>query len=198
MAGNLLTLGDVDLESPVSGEYIHQTVSSHCRQFLTWVRQAMSRLTVLLTRTLFDLLNLAIFGNLPPLVAVAAIIERNDQILMLARRVGLGCCLPGGIIKWNEMAEEALRREVLEETGYKVTIINLINVYSALDRDPRFCCVEIVYSASIVDCHGNGRPSPEGRLAWVPNENLPDTLAFDHEVVMADYLRGQNSTHQGT
>ena len=194
MPGQLLTLSDVDFGGPVNGEHI-QIVSSHCKQFLTWVRQAMSRLIILLTRTFFDLLNLATFGNLPPLVAVAAVIERNDQILMLARRDGLGLCLPGGIIKWNEMAEEALRREVLEETGYKVTIISLINVYSALDRDPRFRCVEIVYSASIVDGHGNGRPSPEGRLAWVPKANLPDTLAFDHELVMADYLRGENRTH---
>ena len=155
----------------------------------------MNRLTILLTRTFFDMLNLATFGNFPPLVAVAAVIERNDQILMLDRKDGLGLCLPGGIIKWNETAEEALRREVLEETGYEVSIINLISVYSGLYRDPRFRCVEIVYSAGIVDGHGNGRLSPEGRIAWVLKANLPDTLAFDHELVMADYLRSKDKAH---
>lgn len=162
---------------------------SVARPTIGWTRWNMSELMILATRRFFDLLNLATLGNLSPLVAVAAVIERDGQILMIQRNDGLGLGLPGGIIKWKETTEEALRREVLEETGYEVAITGLIGVYSGPNRDPRFSCVEIAYSASIVD--GHARPSPEGRLAWVSKASLPDNLAFDHEEAVVDYLEGK-------
>lgn len=87
-----------------------------------WVWQAVNKLTVFLAHWIFKLLSLITFGNLPPLVGVAAVVERDGKILMIVRNDGLGLSLPGGIIKWNETAEEALRREVLEETGYGVSV----------------------------------------------------------------------------
>jgi ADP-ribose pyrophosphatase YjhB (NUDIX family) len=140
--------------------------------------------SIFVIRKFFDLLSFISLGNLPPLVAVGAIIERNGNILLINRSDGLGLCFPGGLIKWQETPKMALLREVAEETGYQICIEELIGVY--ISRDPRFNCVDLVYSAAIVN--GYGRSSDEGKLTWVPKSSLPSKLAFDHELVLVDYL----------
>ncbi len=59
-----------------------------------------------------------LFGTLR---ASIAIIQRNQQFLVIQRNDGRGLSLPGGLASWKEAAEETLRREVLEETGLRVT-----------------------------------------------------------------------------
>ncbi|MDE3088568.1 MAG: NUDIX hydrolase [Chloroflexota bacterium] len=137
--------------------------------------------------TVFDLINLMALGNLPPILAVAAIIERNGSILFIDRSDGLGLSFPGGIVKWNETCKAAARREVHEETGYEIVITGLVGVYSDLKRDPRFRCVEIVYASVVVA--GNGRSSREGQIDWIPKTSLPRVLGFDHQHVIGDYLK---------
>lgn len=59
-----------------------------------------------------------LFGTLR---ASIAIIQRNQQLLVIQRNDGRGLSLPGGIASWKEAEEETLRREVQEETGLRVT-----------------------------------------------------------------------------
>jgi ADP-ribose pyrophosphatase YjhB (NUDIX family) len=144
--------------------------------------------------TVFETLNRMMFGNLPAFVAVAAVIERFESILFVDRSDGLGLSLPGGIVKWGETCENALKREVREETGYKIAITGFMGVYSSLHRDPRFSCVEIVYAGIIVG--GNERSSSEGQIIWTHKTCLPSTLGFDHELVMRDYLKMTTRSYQ--
>lgn len=144
------------------------------------------RSVIFLIRSMCEVLARLSFGNLPPLVGVAAVVERDGKILMLVRCDGLGQSLPGGIMRWNENVMEALRREVLEETGYRIGITGLVGIYSGPDRDPRFSSVAIVYSAVVID--GLMTDSWEGRVVWIDRDKLPDVMAFDHRQAIADYL----------
>jgi len=69
-----------------------------------------------------------------PLAGVGAIIFRGDEVLLIRRgsRPSLGkWSVPGGLVELGESLEEAVRREVLEEVGLQVKVIDLV---AALDR----------------------------------------------------------------
>lgn len=65
---------------------------------------------------------------LPPLdyvVSVRAVVVRDDQVLTVRDPNGLHIT-PGSRIEPNETVEEALRRELLEETGWSLLDISLL------------------------------------------------------------------------
>ncbi len=126
------------------------------------------------------------FGNIPPVVGAACIVQRDGRILFIDRSDGLGYSLPGGIMKTDETLERAVLREVREETGFEVEILALLGAYSGPDRDPRFSSVSIVYTATIVG--GNEKSSREGKVQWLELDRLPAHMAFDGLAVIRDYL----------
>jgi len=70
-----------------------------------------------------------------PIPSVEAIIVKNGLLLLLRRKnnpVKGQWWFPGGRIRKGESLEEALCREVKEETGLDVTACKLVNVYSRL------------------------------------------------------------------
>ena len=68
-----------------------------------------------------------------PVAAVGALLtDGNDQLLLVqrARDPGKGMLgLPGGFVDRNETVEQALAREVLEETGLKITRFDYLMSY---------------------------------------------------------------------
>ncbi|HDR6313101.1 TPA: NUDIX hydrolase [Bacillus cereus] len=72
-----------------------------------------------------------VIGSRPLNLAGVAVAVFNEQgqILLQQRRSGIWG-VPGGFIELGESAEEAGRREVLEETGIEIGILQLISVFS--------------------------------------------------------------------
>jgi len=63
--------------------------------------------------------------------AAAAVVFDAQSRILLHRRTDNGRCgLPGGTIETGETAEQAVIREVREETGYEVCVVRLIGIYS--------------------------------------------------------------------
>ncbi|OJD64523.1 NUDIX hydrolase [Bacillus sp. NH11B] len=73
----------------------------------------------------------AIVGSRPLNLAGVAVAVLNDQgqILLQQRRNGMWG-VPGGFVELGESTEEAGRREVLEETGIEIGILQLVSVFS--------------------------------------------------------------------
>ncbi len=73
-----------------------------------------------------------------PYLAVSAAIIRDDRVLIVrrARRPAEGLfTLPGGAVETGELLEEAVVREVREETGLTVAPVGLAGYREAIARD---------------------------------------------------------------
>ncbi|MBF0195456.1 MAG: NUDIX hydrolase, partial [Magnetococcales bacterium] len=82
--------------------------------------------------------------------------------------------------------EEGARREALEETGLDVELVSLLGLYSNPKRDPRFHTATAVYVGQARGAPVAGDDAQDLHIVEV--DNLPKTLAFDHGLVLSDYL----------
>jgi 8-oxo-dGTP diphosphatase len=124
-----------------------------------------------------------------PSVTADGIVTRGSDILLVRRRnepFKGSYALPGGFLNYQEELEECVVREVAEETGLKTSIVGLVGVYSAPDRDPRGHFVTAVYHLQAVS--GTLRAGDDASTAeWVPMDHLP-RLAFDHGKIVQEFL----------
>ncbi|HTE58152.1 MAG TPA: NUDIX hydrolase [Verrucomicrobiae bacterium] len=127
-------------------------------------------------------------------LSIDAVIVRDGKIL-LGKRGAEPCkgqwATIGGYVEWGEKLEEALVREVFEETGLKVTSWRIINVYSDPARHPQ----QAVNVAYVAETQGDPRPGDDiEEVKWVPLDQIPDNLAFDHAKIIADYKAGASGS----
>ena len=137
----------------------------------------------------FRIIALLTLGQISPILSACVIIERDGRILLIDRSDGMGYTIPGGIVRYKETVEQCVLREVLEETGYTVTLDGIVGVYSGLGRDPRFRAASIAYRGSIVS--GTLQDSSEGKACWREPGEVFGRLAFDCEDMLKDYLTGK-------
>jgi 8-oxo-dGTP diphosphatase len=131
-----------------------------------------------------------------PLLAADAVIELVDRpgrpiVLIERRNPPHGWALPGGFVDVGERVERAAVREALEETSLQVTLRALLGLYSDPGRDPRGHTVTAVFLA---EARGQPVARDDARALGVFDPTRPPTpLAFDHALVLADYLRFRGS-----
>ena len=128
-----------------------------------------------------------------PLLTVDGIIKiyNNDKfegiVLIKRKNPPLGLALPGGFVDIGESVENALKREMREETMLDVKIQKLLGVYSDPKRDPRFHTVSCVFV-----CKANRHPkgNDDAKEAYIFKlEELPwDKLVFDHKKILTDFI----------
>ncbi len=117
------------------------------------------------------------------------IIHDNGVVLIKRKREPFKgkYALPGGFVEYGETVEEALGREMKEETGLDVIPVKLVGVYSRPDRDPRGHTVTVAFL-----CIGEGRlkaGDDAKEVHVVPVEDaLRMELAFDHSKILRDAL----------
>ncbi|HTT44876.1 MAG TPA: NUDIX hydrolase [Thermoplasmata archaeon] len=125
-----------------------------------------------------------------PALAVDAVWIRSGRVLLVRRGRppfrGLWA-LPGGFVELRETVEEALVRELREETGLLGRPVAIVGVYSGPHRDPRKPTTTVAFLVT-----GPGGAPTGGddaaRAEWVPL-SLARPLAFDHAKILADARR---------
>jgi 8-oxo-dGTP diphosphatase len=95
---------------------------------------------------------LAAAGADSPRVRVAALILLGGEVVLVRQRKGQRSyhLLPGGGVAYRETLEQALVREVLEETGLEVELGKALLINDTIDPHGRRHVVNITFEASIV------------------------------------------------
>lgn len=122
-----------------------------------------------------------------PMVTVDAVVfkktEEGMEVLLIQRKhypfEGMWA-LPGGFVDMDETAEEAIKRELEEETSLIMDNLQQLHAFSALGRDPRGRTISITFfgiaETENSDVQG-GDDASDAR--WFQVDQLP-LLAFDH------------------
>jgi len=131
-----------------------------------------------------------------PIPTVDAIIQKSSFLLLIKRQNDPykdTFALPGGFVDEGETVEEALVREVFEETSLEIHPIEILGVYSTPTRDPRGHMMTVVF---ITITYGGELSAGDDakELHWIPLDNINNIdLAFDHKLIIKDYINWRNS-----
>ena len=108
-----------------------------------------------------------------PIVGVGAIVVKDGSLLMVRRAKEPyegRWSVPGGTLEHGEYLTDAVRREVLEETGVEVEVGALLGILE-LWRDPHYVILDYVATPT-----GDATPragSDAAEVRWVPLDEVP-------------------------
>ena len=115
--------------------------------------------------------------------AFGLVLDNNNNKLLLVKRKDYPIwVMPGGGVNFNETSEEAVMREVFEETGFKVKIVRKIAEY--LISPSR---ISHFFECSIV----SGKPTPSkesSKVEFFDLSNLPEPTNPQIFDFLKDYI----------
>lgn len=115
-----------------------------------------------------------------------AIIENeNGDILMVQEgkdEVHRTWDFPGGGMENGESVTECIKREVLEETGFKIKIEDLLGVYKDIKQRDDTEAIGFMFKAEVMEKKFDETPEGEEiiKVDFIPEEKIPE-LELRHE-----------------
>ncbi|MBG0860293.1 MAG: NUDIX domain-containing protein [Bacteroidales bacterium] len=131
-----------------------------------------------------------------PFLAVRAIITNEEGNVLILKRANTiqsegKWCLPGGNIEYGQTAEEAIKKEVKQETSFSCTEIRFL---SYLENPPSEES-DLHYVNLIFECRTKGRLKlnyESSDYAWIGPDDLQNyKFAFRNEVIIERYLESE-------
>lgn len=124
-------------------------------------------------------------------VSVAGVVVRDDGRVLAIRRADNGTWEPpGGVLELDERPEDGVVREVLEETGIRVSVEHLTGVYKNMSRG----VVALVFRCRPVD--GVERTSSESTaVEWLTSDEVEKWMGEVYAVRVLDALDAAANPH---
>ena len=133
-----------------------------------------------------------------PAIAVA-IVNDNGEVLLQRRRDVNKWCIISGHVEFGETVEQAVLREIEEETNLKAEIVRFIGVYSSPDfQTYRYNNITVQYVTSYFKARVRGDISPgfsnseTQELQFFHQDRLPIDIAMINPYWLTDALNSDN------
>ena len=121
-----------------------------------------------------------------PSLTVDAIIHMPNGIVLIKRKnPPHGWAMSGGFCNYGESLEDAVIREVFEETGLVFENFHQFRAFSEPNRDPRQHVVTVVFYGTAEGYPKAADDAKEVRIFAL--DALPSPLCFDHEDIIRQY-----------
>jgi 8-oxo-dGTP diphosphatase len=106
--------------------------------------------------------------------AIVGCVDDAGRVLIVKQTAGPfagAWLLPGGNVEPHERLEDAARRELFEETGYRVSDLRPVAIYEVRSAPPgRFHFLVTLFRARELD--GSPRPETRSELSWADPREL--------------------------
>jgi ADP-ribose pyrophosphatase YjhB (NUDIX family) len=124
---------------------------------------------------------------MPTLGVFAAIVDEHGRILCVRMNYATHAwTTPGGRVELGESPLDALKREVLEESGLDVVVDELVGVYSKPYKDD----IVLFFRASVVG-QNPWQPNDEiAQMGYFGRNELPEPMGFVARTRIIDALDG--------
>ena len=124
-----------------------------------------------------------------PMVTVDAVVFSMSEGSMRVLLVNRGkepykgkWAVPGGFIEIDEELEDAIARELKEETGLTGVQLEQMRTFGKCGRDPRGRQISIAFTGIVTEGLDKIRAGDDAaKVQWFGIEELPKDLAFDHD-----------------
>ncbi|WP_370086914.1 NUDIX domain-containing protein [Ekhidna sp.] len=124
--------------------------------------------------------------------------EYGISILLIKRKFSPfkgDWALPGGFVLQNETLEQAVERELIEETGISISYLEQLYTFGELNRDPRQRVVSVAYFGLVKSSKFKklSATTDASEAKWFNIKDLPK-LSFDHADIIGmaiDRLRAK-------
>jgi 8-oxo-dGTP diphosphatase len=119
--------------------------------------------------------------------AVFAVAEGGIKLLLIKRKnepFKGKWAIPGGFIGIDEELDDAVARELAEETGLTGVKLEQMRTFGKPSRDPRGRQITVVYMGIITEGLDRIRAGDDAeQTQWFDINALPPNMAFDHDEV---------------
>lgn len=123
----------------------------------------------------------------------AVIVNDENEILLQLRNKApeKGCwCIPGGKLEWFEKFEDAIKREVKEETDVDIEVIDLLGVCDHIIKAEESHWIATSYLCKIVNGEPkNMEPTKHLDLKWFSLDNLPEKLTITTQYAVQNFKK---------
>ncbi len=80
--------------------------------------------------------------------------------------------LPGDLVRYGELVEEALSRSIIDQTSLSVEPIDILGIYSNIDNQSGVHIIELVFVCIITDFHKRDSTKESAQFVWLDRDQI--------------------------